>query len=123
MFGFMIKPYKALLHSWSGFQYAWQSQWAFRLEIFILVIAIPLACFITNNLIECLFMISSIILLPMIELINSAIETTLDRIGREYHELSGFAKDMASAAMTVAGINAVIVWGVILVEHCGTIRV
>lgn len=117
MSALIIKLYKAFTNSWTGLRYAWRTQWSFRLEIIILIIAIPLTCIITNNLIERLLMISSVLLLPTIELINSAIETTLDRIGREYHELSGFAKDMASAAMAVAGVNVLIIWVAILIEQ------
>ena len=110
------KLYKAFINSCTGLHYAWRSQWSFRLEIIFLIFALPLAFFITHNMIERLMLIGSILLLPMIELINSAIETTLDRISREYHELSGYAKDMASAAMLIASMNALVIWGFIIFE-------
>ncbi len=77
------------------------------------LVAIPCAFVLGKSAVEFILLISSVLLLPIIELLNSAIEATVDRIGLEYHELSGLAKDLASAAIFVAGINAAITWSVI----------
>lgn len=105
---------KAFKHSSVGFKSAWRHQWAFRIELFILLCAIPCAFYLGTNLAEKALMISSVMLLPIAELFNSAIETVVNRIGFEHHELSGLAKDLASAAMVVVGINVLIIWGIII---------
>ncbi|SRR5579885_2482670 len=117
MTGLVIKLYKAFKNSWNGLKYAWRTQWAFRLELVIFVIAVPAALFLGKSTTQYALMISSVILLPMTELLNSSIETAIDRIGTEYHKLSGLAKDLASAAMVVAGINVLAIWGIILFER------
>lgn len=117
MTGLIMRLYKAFNHSWKGLRYAWQSQWAFRFELVLLIVAIPFAFYIGNSATQHVLMISSVVILPMTELLNSSIETTIDRIGFEHHELSGLAKDMASAAMVVAGINVLIIWGIIIFER------
>lgn len=114
MLGLGLKLYKAFKNSCMGIKYAFRSEWTFRLEIIILIIGIPLAFIVSHHLVERILLISSIMLVPMIELINTAIEVTINRISREYHELSGFAKDLASAAMLFAIINAAAVWGMII---------
>jgi len=117
MISLIIKFYKAFKNSWYGFQSAWCYQWAFRVELGILLLAVPCAFYLGKNATEHALLISSVILLPMAELFNSAVETIIDRIGLEYHELSGRAKDLASAAMVVAGINILVTWGLILYER------
>ncbi|VVC74960.1 Diacylglycerol kinase [Aquicella siphonis] len=117
MFNIIIKFYNAFRYSWNGLTQAWKTQWAFRVEIILLAAATPLAFYFSTTPIELVLMITSVVLLPLLELLNSAIETTVNRIGLEYHELSGRAKDMASAAIFVAGLNVLITWGIILVSH------
>lgn len=110
----ILKFYKAFKNSWMGIKYAYNSEWTFRCELIILLIAIPLAIIITHNHLERILMISSIILIPTMELFNTAIEATVNRISPEYHELSGAAKDIASAGMLFAIINAIIIWSMVL---------
>lgn len=106
--------YNAFCYSWNGIKFAWKSQWAFRIELFILIVATPIAILLSKSIVEFLLMICAIILLPILELLNSAVETTVNRISLDYHELSGLAKDLASAALFVAGLNVVFIWAVIL---------
>lgn len=108
------KIYNALRNSWKGLKIAIKSEWAFRLELLLLIISIPLAFYISPHLIERILMMSSMVIILMTELINTAIEVTIDRISLDHHELSGRAKDLASAATLFAIINAMIVWGMIL---------
>jgi diacylglycerol kinase (ATP) len=109
--------YNAFKNSWKGLVHAFHTQWAFRIELVILVIATPWAFYFSHTATELVLMITSIVLLPMLELLNSAIETTVNRISMEYHELSKQAKDMASAAMFVAGLNVLITWGIIIFSY------
>ena len=71
---------------------------------------IPLAIWLGDNGIEKALMIGSLLFLMIVELLNSAVEAVVDRIGMERHELAGRAKDMGSAAVTIAIINTVLVW-------------
>src|SRR5687768_7062500 len=114
MVNVITKLCKAYINSWRGLKSAYQSQWSLRFVSIIVVIAIPLAFYISQHNFERMLLISSILLLPMIELMNTAVETTINRISLEQHELSGQAKDIASAAMLVAIINAMIIWSIAL---------
>lgn len=114
MFSIVTKLYHAFRHSCCGLIYAWRTQSAFRLELLLLLITIPAAFYFSQSSVQLILMISSIILLLIVELLNSAIETTINRISLEYHELSKYAKDIASAAVLIACVNAVTTWGIIL---------
>lgn len=113
----IFKFYNAFKNSGRGIVHAFKTQWAFRIELIILVVATPFAFYISHTSTELVLLITSIVLLPMLELLNSAIETTVNRIGMEYNELSKQAKDMASAAMFVAGLNVLITWGIIIFSY------
>lgn len=101
-------------YSKKGLIAAYKNEAAFRQELLLLVIAIPLAIFLGQNKIEIALMIFSVVCVLVVELINSALEAVVDRIGSEHHELSGRAKDIGSAAVLIALMGAGIVWGVIL---------
>ncbi|RUR20580.1 diacylglycerol kinase [Legionella sp. km535] len=107
--------YNAFKNSWNGLKYAFRYEWAFKFELVLLACAIPCAFVLGNNAVELILLIGSVVLLLIVELLNSAIETTVDRISLEHHPLSGLAKDLASAAIFVVGINAAVTWGVFLV--------
>jgi diacylglycerol kinase (ATP) len=114
MFQFFVKLYKAYLNSWNGLKNAWRFQWAFRVEVILLFIAIPCTFFLGKNAAEYVLLLGSLCMLLVVEIINSAIETTINRVGLEFHELSGLAKDLASAAVFLAIVNALITWGIIV---------
>ncbi|WP_020395527.1 diacylglycerol kinase [Thiolinea disciformis] len=101
---------KAGQYSWQGIKAAYQHEEAFRQEVWVLIIAIPLAIWLGESGLEKALLIGSILLLLIVELLNSAVEAVVDRIGSERHELAGRAKDMGSAAVTVAIINTLIIW-------------
>jgi diacylglycerol kinase (ATP) len=105
---------KAGQYSWQGFCAAYHHEEAFRQEVWVLLIAIPLALWLGESSLEIALLIGSIFLLLIVELLNSAIEAVVDRIGSERHELAGRAKDMGSAAVLVATINALVLWLVML---------
>lgn len=105
---------KAGQYSWQGFKRAYSGEAAFREEFFVACILIPLACFLDVSSVERILMIGSILLLMVIELLNSAIETVVDRIGTEHHELSGQAKDMGSTAVAFGIAIVIMTWAIIL---------
>lgn len=107
----------ATRYSWLGIKAAWRSEAAFRQEIACFVIMTPIALLLPVPGLEKLLMIVSIIGLIIVELLNSAIEAVVDRIGPERHQLSGQAKDMASAAVLFALIIVMAIWGYVLVAN------
>lgn len=104
----------AFRFSMQGLKAAYRGEEAFRQEVVILLVAIPLALWLGDNGIEISLLIGSVILLLVTELLNSAIETVVDRFGGELHELSGRAKDMGSAAVLLMSINAGLTWLLII---------
>ncbi|EGY28588.1 Diacylglycerol kinase [Candidatus Regiella insecticola 5.15] len=93
----------------------WKNEAAFRQETTVAIIAIILAYCLDFTTIERILLIGSIVLVIIVEIINSAIETAIDRIGSEQHPLSGQAKDIASAAVFITIVMAFFVWISILI--------
>ena len=93
---------RATGYSWKGICAAYRNEAAFRQETWLCAVMIPLGLYLGNNGIEKALLVSSVILLPLVEILNSALEAVVDRFGEERHELSGRAKDMASAAVALA---------------------
>jgi diacylglycerol kinase (ATP) len=111
----IARLFRAFYHSIRGLKTAFETETAFRQELILCIIFIPLAFYIGHSIAEKAMLIFSILLILIVELINSAIEAIVDRIGRERHELSARAKDMGSAAVLIALINAIVVWILVLV--------
>jgi diacylglycerol kinase (ATP) len=105
---------KATGYSWQGVRAAYRHEAAFRQEIWLCCVMIPLGLYLGDNGIEKALLVSSVILLPLVEILNSALEAVVDRFGGEQHELSGRAKDMASAAVVLALILTATVWILVL---------
>lgn len=103
-FGYSIKGLKA----------AYKNEAAIRQELMAGVIIVPLAFFVAENGIELALLLGSAILVFLMELINSAIESVVDRIGAEHHELSGQAKDIGSALVLIAILLCFVTWGAII---------
>ena len=101
---------KAFVWSAAGIKTAWRNELAFRVETIIVMILIPLGIWLGRTAAERALLIASCLLILTIELLNSAIEAVVDRIGTDHHELSGRAKDMGSAAAFIAMLTAGIVW-------------
>lgn len=106
--------FKALGYSWDGLKAAWRHETAFRQEIGICVVAIPLGLWLGEGAVEKALLVGSLLLVLLVELINSAIEAVVDRHGVEHHDLSGRAKDLGSAAVLVSILISTLVWGLIL---------
>lgn len=105
----------AFFYSLAGIKAAFRNEAAFRIEILLFVMLAPVAFYFGKTPIEKIILIASIILVLIAELINSAIESVVDRIGAELHPLSGQAKDMASAAVLLALLLAIITWSIIFI--------
>ncbi len=105
----------ATVYSWQGLVSTFRHEEAFRLELVLFTILAPLAYWLGDGGIERALLIGSLLLVLIVEVINSAIEAIADRIGSERHELSGRAKDMGSAAVFIALVNAAAIWWLVLV--------
>ena len=106
--------FKALGFSMQGLTAAFKNEAAFRQEIYLAIILIPLGFILGETGVEIALLVSAILLVLIIELINSGMEAVVDRFGGEQHELSGRAKDVGSAAVLIALLNVVLVWGSVL---------
>ncbi|WP_054179774.1 diacylglycerol kinase [Trabulsiella odontotermitis] len=104
-------------YSWKGIRAAWVNEAAFRQEGVAAIVAIIIACVLDVDAITRVLLIGSVLLVMIVEILNSAIEAVVDRIGTERHELSGRAKDMGSAAVLLAIIIALITWVTLLWSH------
>ncbi len=109
--------YNALCFSIKGIKAAWKSEAAFREEICLAVVMVPCALWLSVPLVEKILLISVVILVLVTELLNSAIESVVDRIGSEIHPLSGQAKDVGSAAVMFTLFLCAGVWIAILLQH------
>ena len=114
---------KTLLLLWKAFDYSLQGvrntfydEIAFRIELAVAVILIPAALLLPVSLIVRILLIGSVLLVLIIELLNTAVEAAVNRISTEKHTLSAKAKDAGSAAVLMASINLVVVWGIVLFE-------
>lgn len=102
-------------YSWKGFCAAFKHEAAFRQELFLLLVLTPLALWLGEGGVEYALLIGSLLLVLMVELLNSAVEAVVDRIGPEHHKLAGRAKDIGSAAVFVALVNAALIWLFVLI--------
>jgi diacylglycerol kinase (ATP) len=100
----------ALFYSLSGLNLAFRHESAFRQEIALAVVLIPLACFLPVGAVERVLLIASVLLVLIVELLNSSVEAAIDRIGFDTHRLSKRAKDLGSAAVLIALTALLITW-------------
>ena len=105
---------KATVYSWQGMRAAYIHEAAFRQELLLALILLPVGFLLGDNGVEKALLTGSVILLPLVEILNSALEAVVDRFGEELHELSGRAKDMGSAAVFLAIVNLVSVWVLVI---------
>ena len=101
-------------YSWAGLRAAWRNEEAFRQGALLCTALAPLALWLGDGAVERALLLGSLLLIVIVELLNTGIEAAIDRIGPERHELSGRAKDIGSAAVFVALLNAGVVWLLIL---------
>ncbi|OGT87331.1 MAG: diacylglycerol kinase [Gammaproteobacteria bacterium RIFCSPLOWO2_12_FULL_52_10] len=104
----------ATIYSWQGLKAAYQNEAAFRQELLLALCLIPAGLWLGETGLERAMLIGPIFLVLIVELLNSGIEAIVDRHGQELHELSGRAKDVASAAVLLSLINVCIIWALVL---------
>ncbi|MDE0514009.1 MAG: diacylglycerol kinase [Gammaproteobacteria bacterium] len=105
---------KAATYSWQGLVACYKTEAAFRQELALAVVLLPFGLWLGDTGIERALLAGSVLLVLIVELINTGVEYVVDRIGDEYHELSGKAKDIASAAVFLALVNLALVWALVL---------
>lgn len=108
------RPLKAIYCAICGLKSAFKDETAFKQEVFVSIVAIPLALIFGANAIEKVILISSLFLVLLVEIINSGLEALVDRVSLEYHPLSKKCKDLGAAAVLLSIINAIAVWTIIL---------
>ncbi len=106
-------------YSYKGIRAAWINEAAFRQELCLLLIMAPAALWLGQNATEQAILLASCFVVVIVELLNSAIEAAIDRIGPEHHELSGRAKDMGSAAVFFSLALVVVCWSLIAWQRFG----
>jgi diacylglycerol kinase (ATP) len=102
-------------YSMKGFKACYELEEAFRQEVLALVLLIPAGLWLGNSPVERAMLVGSLLLVPVVELLNSAIEANVDRVGLERNELSARAKDAASAAVFMSIAFAMTIWALLLI--------
>ncbi|MCJ8502815.1 diacylglycerol kinase [Desulfatitalea alkaliphila] len=121
----MSRPHRGMVQHWidatrwslQGLAAAWRNEAAFRQEVVAVVLLLPVAFWLGETAVQRALLAAVLLLVPLVELINSAIEAVVDRIGLEHHPLSGRAKNLGSAAVLMVLVLAAVVWGLIAWER------
>jgi diacylglycerol kinase (ATP) len=118
MAGQQARGLRRLINAWgyslAGFRACFQHEEAFRQELLGALLLLPLGIWLGESGVERALLVGSLLLVPLTELLNSAIEAVVDRFGGEWHELSGRAKDIGSAAVLLSIFLAALVWLLVL---------
>jgi len=104
-------------YSWKGICSAYKHEAAFRQELWLAIVLVPAGMYLGETVLDKAILVCSVLFVLVVELLNSAIESVVDRVSDEHHELAGRAKDMGSAAVFIALIITAIVWAAVLIEH------
>lgn len=110
----LVRLWNAFGYSLAGFRAAYKHEDAFRQEVLLAALLIPTALWLPVSYLGKALMIASVLLVIIVELLNSAIEATVDRISLENHALAKRAKDIGSSAVLVSLVNVVVVWALVL---------
>jgi diacylglycerol kinase (ATP) len=105
----------ASYNSFKGLSACWRNEAAFRQEVLLCLILVPLGLYLGNDGVEKSLLVGVCFLVLIVEILNSGIEAAIDRIGPEHHELSGLAKDLGSAAVFISLVLVALVWLFVLV--------
>jgi diacylglycerol kinase (ATP) len=109
-----IRIIHAFFNSVAGLRDAWRHESAFRQEILLAAVLVPLACVVPVTAVERALLIGSVLVVIIVELLNTSVEAAIDRISFDHHSLSKRAKDIGSAAVFVALVLLALVWALIL---------
>lgn len=112
-----MRVLSAMRYSWQGLVAACRHEAAFRQELALLVVLVPLALWISRSIGELLLLLGVVVLVLIVELLNSAIEAVADAVTLDHHPLIGRAKDLGSAAVFLAISLAVAVWLIVATSH------
>lgn len=113
--------YDAFFLSMKGLRAALRYESAFRIEVTLALVMLPLAVWLARSPAELALLLFTLLLVLIVELLNSAIETVVDRIGLDYHQLSGRAKDIGSGAVFLSLATVGLVWGLVLLDRLGVL--
>jgi diacylglycerol kinase (ATP) len=108
---------RAFGFSMAGLRECFRHEEAFRQEVYVLLVLLPAGLWLGDGSVERALLVGSLLIVPIVELLNSAVEANVDRVGLERHELSRRAKDIASAAVLLSIVLATAVWALILVPR------
>jgi diacylglycerol kinase (ATP) len=108
---------RAFGYSFQGFRHAWREEAAFRQEVGLSLLVIPAGLYLGRSGVERAMLVSPMLLILVVEILNSAVEAVVDRSGTERHPLAGMAKDMGSAAVMLSFALLGTVWLLILSDH------
>ena len=111
----LTRAWHAAKNSWCGMVYAFTEESAFRQELTLLILLTPIALFLPVSPLEKALLISALLMVLLVELLNSSVEAAIDRISFEHHDLSKRAKDFGSAAVMLALIIAALLWATICI--------
>jgi len=114
-----FRVWSAFRWSLQGLAFAWRLESSFRLEVYLFLILAPLGFWLGDSGLERAVLVGCLMLVLIVEVLNSALEAVVDRFGAEWHELAGRAKDMGSAAVFLCDINVLLCWGLILLPRLG----
>lgn len=107
----------AFKFSYDGFIATFKSEEAFRQDLLIFIILMPIASFTPISIVEKMFLFSTLFLIILAELVNTGIEMTIDRISEELHPLSKIAKDIGSCIVLVSFLYMILIWGIVLYSN------
>ena len=110
---------RALFYSFAGLTSAFQKESAFRQELALAVVLVLIAVALPATLVQIALLINAVLLVLVAELLNSAVEATVDRISFDDHELAKQAKDIGSAAVFVSLVGCAVIWGLVLYDIFG----
>ena len=113
----LIRLVNAFGNTWKGYVGAFREEAAFRQELALCVVLFPLGLWLGENGVERALLVGPIFIVLIVELLNSGIEATVDRIGLERHQLSGLAKDLGSAAVFTSFALLAVVWALVLLDR------
>jgi diacylglycerol kinase (ATP) len=111
----LTRAWHAAKNSWCGLVYAFLEESAFRQELTLFALSTPIAFFLPITHLEKALLISSLVMVLVVELLNSSVEAAIDRISFEHHDLSKRAKDFGSAAVMLALLIAVLMWSAVCI--------
>jgi diacylglycerol kinase (ATP) len=112
-----FRAWQAFLWSMKGLRATWDLESSFRLEVYLFLVLAPLGFWLGADGVERAILIGSLVMVLVVEVLNSAVEAVVDRWGAEHNELAGRAKDMGSAAVFLSDMNVLICWGLILLPR------